>query len=133
MTVLFENGIIHAGEDGKEVFSHMTVSGGVITGLFPDRPEGKFARVVDLRGRHVYPCLIDAHVHLLLTVAVFVMLPIMIFTDLPTALTLAVSLVVSLICGMIAKKHKWLNDFIMAIAMIVAMASSVLWVQLFVK
>ena len=62
-----------------------------------------------------------------------VYLPIMIFTDLPTALTLAVSLVVSLICGMIAKKHKWLNDFIMAIAMIVAMASSVLWVQLFVK
>lgn len=62
-----------------------------------------------------------------------VYLPIMIFTDLPTALTLAVSLVVSLICGMIAKKHKWLNDFIMAISMIIAMASSVLWVQLFVK
>lgn len=73
MTVLFQNGIIHAGEDGEEIFSHMTVSGGVITGLFPDRPEGKFARVVDLRGRHVYPCLIDAHVHLLLTVAVMAM------------------------------------------------------------
>ena len=31
----------------------------------------------------------------------------------------------------IAKKHPVLNDFTMAIAMIVAMASSVLWVQVF--
>ena len=60
-----------------------------------------------------------------------VYLPIMLLTDLPTTLTLAVSLIVSVLCGMVAKKHKWLNDFIMAIAMIVAMCSSVLWVQLF--
>lgn len=60
-----------------------------------------------------------------------VYLPIMIFTDMPTTLTLLVSLGVSVLCGMIAKKHKWLNDFIMAIAMIVAMCSSVLWEQLF--
>ena len=60
-----------------------------------------------------------------------VYLPIMLLTDLPTTLTMVVSLVVSIICGMIAKKAKWLNDFIMAIAMIVAMCSSVLWVNLF--
>ena len=60
-----------------------------------------------------------------------VYLPIMLLTDLPTTLTMVVSLGVSIICGIFAKKHKWLNDFIMAIAMIVAMASSVLWVQLF--
>ena len=60
-----------------------------------------------------------------------VYLPIMLLSDLPTTLTMVVSLVVSIICGMIAKKAKWLNDFIMAIAMIVAMCSSVLWVNLF--
>ena len=60
-----------------------------------------------------------------------VYLPIMLLTDIPTTLTMAVSFVVSIICGMIAKKAKWLNDFIMAIAMIVAMASSILWVNLF--
>ena len=50
-----------------------------------------------------------------------VYIPIMVFTDLPT----------TMICGTIAKKHPVLNDFTMAIAMIVAMASSVLWVQVF--
>lgn len=60
-----------------------------------------------------------------------VYLPIMLFTDLPTTLTLVVSLVVTVICGTIAKKAAWLNDFTMAIAMIIAMASSVLWVNLF--
>lgn len=60
-----------------------------------------------------------------------VYIPIMVFTDLPTTMTLVVSLIVTVICGTIAKKHPVLNDFTMAIAMIVAMASSVLWVQVF--
>ena len=60
-----------------------------------------------------------------------VYLPIMLFTDLPTTLTLAVSLVVTVICGTLSKKWKGLGDFTMAIAMLVAMASSVLWVNLF--
>lgn len=60
-----------------------------------------------------------------------VYLPIMIFSDLPTTLTLVTSLLVTLLCGALAKKAKWLNNFTMAIAMIVAMASSVLWVSLF--
>lgn len=60
-----------------------------------------------------------------------VYIPILVFTDLPTTMTLVVSLIVSVICGTIAKKHPIINDFTMAIAMIVAMASSILWVRLF--
>lgn len=60
-----------------------------------------------------------------------VYIPIMLFTNVPTTLTLLVSFGVTIICGMIGKKHRWFNDFTMAIAMIIAMASSVLWVHLF--
>lgn len=60
-----------------------------------------------------------------------VYIPIMVFTDLPTTMTLVVSLIVTVCCGLIAKKHPGINDFTMAIAMIIGMASSVLWVRLF--
>ena len=60
-----------------------------------------------------------------------VYIPIMLFTNVPTTLTLLVSFAVTIVCGMIGKKHRWFNDFTMAIAMIIAMASSVLWVGLF--
>lgn len=60
-----------------------------------------------------------------------VYIPIMIFTDLPTTLTLVVSLIVTLICGAASKKIPAIGNFTMAIAMIVAMCSSVLWVNLF--
>lgn len=60
-----------------------------------------------------------------------VYLPIMIFTDLPTTLTLLVSFVVTLICGIISSKAKWLGNFTMAIAMLAGMVSSVFWVHLF--
>lgn len=60
-----------------------------------------------------------------------VYLPIMIFTDLPTTLTLVTSLAVTLICGALGNKYKWLNNFTMALAMIIAMCSSVLWVNIF--
>lgn len=60
-----------------------------------------------------------------------VYIPIMLFTDIPTTLTLVVSLVVTILCGVMSKKAPWLNNFTMAISMIIAMASSVLWVNLF--
>ena len=60
-----------------------------------------------------------------------VYLPIMLLTDLPTTLTLVVSLVITTVCGILSKKAPWLNNFTMAIAMIIAMCSSVLWVNLF--
>ncbi len=60
-----------------------------------------------------------------------VYLPIMFFSDLPTTLTLVTSLVVTILCGIISKKVTWLNNFTMAIALIISMSSSVLWVRLF--
>lgn len=60
-----------------------------------------------------------------------VYLPIMVFTDLPTTLTLVTSLAVTLICGALSKKLAWLGNFTMALSMIIAMTSSVLWVNLF--
>lgn len=60
-----------------------------------------------------------------------VYLPIMIFTDFPTTLTLLTSFIVTIVCGVLSSKLKWLGNFTMAIAMIVGMCSSVLWVSLF--
>ena len=60
-----------------------------------------------------------------------VYLPIMLFSDLPTTFTLVTSLVITVLCGVASKKIKWLGNFTMAIALIVAMCSSVLWVSLF--
>ena len=60
-----------------------------------------------------------------------VYVPILLLTDLPTTLTMVTSLVVSIILGIIAKKVSALNNFIMALALIVSMASSVLWCHLF--
>lgn len=71
--ILFTNGVFHSGLTESDTFSHMTVRGGRITGTYRERPRGSFASVQDLGGQHVYPCLIDAHVHLLLTVAVMAM------------------------------------------------------------
>lgn len=71
--ILFTNGIFHSGLSETDTFSHMTVRDGTITAVYTQRPGRKFNRVVDLGGQHVYPCLIDTHVHLLLTVAVMAM------------------------------------------------------------
>ena len=60
-----------------------------------------------------------------------VYLPIMIFTDFPTTLTLLTSFIVTIVCGVLSSKLKWLGNFTMALAMIVGMCSSVLWVSLF--
>lgn len=62
-----------------------------------------------------------------------VYLPIMMFTDLPTTLTLVTSLIVTVLCGIASQKIAWLGNFTMAIALIVSMSSSVLWVSLFAK
>ena len=72
-TILFENGIFHSGKTETDTFSFMTVSDGRITGTYTERPEGTFRTVVDLQGKHVYPCLIDGHVHGLMSIAVMAM------------------------------------------------------------
>lgn len=60
-----------------------------------------------------------------------VYIPIMVFTDLPTTLTLVTSMVVTVIVGMLSKKLPILAEFTMAASLIVGMASSVLWASLF--
>lgn len=60
-----------------------------------------------------------------------VYVPILVFTDLPTALTMGVSMVLTILLGILSKKIKGLGNFTMAIVLIASMASSVLWVNLF--
>ena len=72
---LFHNATIHTGRTETEVFGAMLVENGRIKKLYPagEVPAIKGAKTVDLKRQHVYPCLIDAHVHMLLTIAVMAM------------------------------------------------------------
>ncbi len=67
-TTLFYDGIFHSCRSENDTFSYMTVSDGMISGTFVQKPEGHFDREISLFGQHVYPCLIDSHVHLLFTI-----------------------------------------------------------------
>ena len=69
---LYKNAVFHSGLSETDSFSYMTVDKGRITGTYTERPEGSFEEI-DLKGRHAYPCLIDGHTHMLLTVAVLAM------------------------------------------------------------
>ena len=62
-----------------------------------------------------------------------VMLPFQAVKGIPTVTVMATSLVVSLLIGVIVKKTgaKWLANFTMAFALIVGMASALLWTQVF--
>ena len=66
---------------------------------------------------------------MLTMVAVF--LPVMVFTDAPGAATLATSAVITVLLSKLAKKAPWLNNFILAITLIVSMLISVVWQQIF--
>lgn len=72
MTKLYKNAVFHSNIDEQDTFAYMTVDKGRITGTYKLHPEGRFEEV-DLKGRHVFPCLIDGHTHMLLTVAVLAM------------------------------------------------------------
>lgn len=63
---LFTDAVIHTGESETETFSSMLVENGRIAELDPKDVKG--AKVVSLGGLHVYPCLIDGHLHLLQTI-----------------------------------------------------------------
>lgn len=76
MDKLFCNAVIHTGRSEHEVFGAMLVRGDRIVKLFHGkRPklrknnDKKIIEIIDLKRKHVYPCLIDGHVHLLLTLA----------------------------------------------------------------
>ena len=69
--MLFTNGVFHSMVSEEDRFCGMEVIDGKIARIFrspEELPAG--APSVDLEGKHVYPCLIDPHVHLLMTVGV---------------------------------------------------------------
>lgn len=75
---LFINGVIHSGPTHEQIAGAMLVENGIIKTIFDEKNmvdlavhEG--AKIVDLKGRYVYPCLIDGHTHMLLTIAVMAM------------------------------------------------------------
>jgi len=60
----------------QDCFYAMELRGVRISRVYPtesDFPAEKRAQATDLRGRHVYPCLIDGHTHMLMTVSVMAM------------------------------------------------------------
>ena len=76
-TTLFYNCIGHSMKSAEDVFSAFSVAGGKILQVYgkdaPAPSPAGFSRAVDLGGKHVYPCLIDGHTHMLLTIAVMAM------------------------------------------------------------
>lgn len=74
MEKLFYNAKIHTMTSEDDCKSYMVVKDGRIKELGTgSAPLSLYKNKEDLGGKHVYPCLIDAHVHLLLTVAVMAM------------------------------------------------------------
>lgn len=74
MKKLFYNGIIHTMVSEDDCRSYMVVEDGKITETGEgEAPVGKYPDRENLEGRHVYPCLIDGHVHMLETIAVMAM------------------------------------------------------------
>lgn len=71
MKTLFTNATFHTMESAKDAHCSMLVEDGVIAAfdLSAGDPHAQGARIVDLQGVHVYPALIDAHLHLLEAVA----------------------------------------------------------------
>lgn len=79
---IFTNGVFHSVVNESDSFYAMEIEEGRITGRFDTREEldeyilseyksssSAMPKLVDLSGKHVYPCLIDGHTHLLMTVA----------------------------------------------------------------
>ena len=64
--ILFTDAVIHTGRTETETAASMLVENGRIVSLDPEDARG--ARTVSLGGKHVYPCLIDGHIHLLSTI-----------------------------------------------------------------
>ncbi len=71
MKTLFTNATFHTMENADDAHCSMLVVDGIIAGfdMTPDDERAKGAETVDLGGTHVFPALIDAHLHLLETVA----------------------------------------------------------------
>lgn len=67
---LFYDGIFHSGVSEEDTFRFLEITDGTITGTYREKPvEGGYTKEISLGGKHVYPCLIDGHVHMLFTIA----------------------------------------------------------------
>ena len=73
MKTLFYNGKFHTMVSEEDQKNYMIVEDGKIIELGNEIDISKFQNKVDLLGKHVYPCLIDGHTHMLLTIAVMAM------------------------------------------------------------
>ena len=72
--MIFYNGIFHSNVSENDTFYGMEVKNKRITKIYHSEEEIKDLKdAVNLEGKHVYPCLIDGHTHMLLTVAVMAM------------------------------------------------------------
>ena len=73
---LFYNGVFHSGVSEQDSFYAMQVRSGRISRVYKtkaDMPKRLPKSAVNLGGKHVYPCLIDGHTHMLLTISVMAM------------------------------------------------------------
>lgn len=72
--ILFYDGIFHSGVSETDTFRFLEVTDGIITGTYQEKPSNvRYAKEISLEGKHVYPCLIDGHVHMLSSIAVMAM------------------------------------------------------------
>ena len=69
---LYKNAAFHSGVTEADTFSYLLEDKGRIVGTYNERPQGTY-KEIDLGGRHAYPCLIDGHTHMLMTIAVLSM------------------------------------------------------------
>ena len=67
MRTLFTNAIFHTMEDPSSTHHSMTAENGIITAF--DEEHNKRCCTVDLKGLHVYPAMIDAHLHMMSAIA----------------------------------------------------------------
>ena len=72
--ILFYDAIFHSGVSETDTFRFLEVTDGTITGTYQEKPADiRYSKEISLGGKHVYPCLIDGHVHMLFSIAVMAM------------------------------------------------------------
>jgi len=71
--MIYYNGIFHSMLSENDTFYGMDVENGIIKKIYKLEKDLENKSGVDLGGKHVYPCLIDGHTHLMSTIATYAM------------------------------------------------------------